>query len=140
MNYKRKIQVQARSESMNKWISIIEKATGLSAVGSKPTERMRDLIKQLRKSMVNDHDFEQSLNAVIEATFEQGVQSGFGRALARFNDGSIRTQKVRNETAWDLLSSSNHYTITESIPTVSGSTEKTKVSIKLADHGFNPES
>ena len=47
-------------------------------------------------------------NLILEA-FNLGVRSGFSKALDKFQDGSIKTQKVSNEDSWNLNSDSKFF-------------------------------
>lgn len=127
---------EARSESMNKWISIIQEETEISSVGETPTEKMTDLISQIKLAIASGGNADEGINNLIQSVFEQGVQSGFAKALSKFHNGAITTRKTPNEGFWVLYSSSNQYQITAKLPTVDGSTQKTTTIIKLSEHGF----
>ena len=49
MNQSEDIKKRVASKSMNKWIEVFEEEVDLEAEGSTPTERMEDLIEQLRQ-------------------------------------------------------------------------------------------
>lgn len=127
---------EARSESMNKWIGIIQDETEILSVGETPTEKMTDLIKQIKLVIDSGGNPDESINDLIQSTFNQGIQSGFAKALSKFHNGSITTRKKPNEDFWILHSSSNQYQITAKLPTVDGNTQKITTFIKMSEHGF----
>lgn len=129
------IQKEARSESMNKWIGRLEHETEFDAEGSSPTERMEDIIAQI-KAAVRQSDVEAPINELIAKAFEKGVQAGFARALTKFCKGAITSRKVPNENEWILTTLSTQYQITAKLPTASNEDHRATVKIKLADHGF----
>lgn len=129
------IQKEARSESMNKWIGRLESETEFDAEGSSPTERMEDIIAQIKAAM-QQTGIEAPLNELIEKAFEQGVLAGFARALSKFCKGAIKARKVPNEDEWVLSTLSTQYQITAKLPTASNEDHRATVRIKLADHGF----
>lgn len=73
-------------------------------------------------------------NLILEA-FNLGVRSGFSKALDKFQDGSIKTQKVSNEDSWNLNSDSKFFKTKEVLPSVNDKFEAT-VTITLSTHGF----
>ncbi|PSW84913.1 hypothetical protein [Photobacterium damselae] len=95
---------EARSESMNKWIGIIQDETEILSAGETPTEKMTDLIKQIKLVIDLGGNPDESINDLIQSTFNQGIQSGFAKALSKFHNGSITTRKKPNEDFWILHS------------------------------------
>ncbi|ALS34716.1 hypothetical protein PTRA_b0197 [Pseudoalteromonas translucida KMM 520] len=73
-------------------------------------------------------------NLILEA-FNLGVSAGFSKALDKFQDGSIKTQKVSNEDSWNLNSDSKFFKAKEVLPSVNDKFEAT-VTITLSTHGF----
>lgn len=127
---------ETRSASMNKWIGIIQEETEISSVGETPTEKMTDLISQIKTAIASGGEADKSINDLIQSAFEQGVQSGFAKALSRFHSGAITTRKIPNEDFWVLHSSSSQYQITAKLPTLDGKNQKNTTIIKLSEHGF----
>ncbi|WIH28877.1 hypothetical protein [Photobacterium damselae] len=127
---------EARSESMNKWIGIIQDETEILSAGETPTEKMTDLIKQIKLVIDLGGNPDESINDLIQSTFNQGIQSGFAKALSKFHNGFITTRKKPNEDFWILHSYSNQYQITAKLPTVDGNTQKITTFIKMSEHGF----
>lgn len=139
MEYKKsidQIKKEARSESMNKWISRIEEETDITSDGESPTERMEDLIEQIKLAIDSGANLDDSINKLIKSAYEQGVQGGFAKALSKFSSGTIATRKLPNQDFWVLHTNSTQYQISAKLPTVNNGTQKTTVKIKLSDHGF----
>lgn len=139
MEYKKtisQIQKEARSESMNKWISRIEEETDIVTEGETPTERMEDLIEKIKAAIVSGDNFDDSINNLITSAYSQGVQGGFAKALSKFSSGAITTRKKPNEEFWILHTNSNQYQISAKLPTVNSEIQKITVKIKLSEHGF----
>ncbi|MFW5410880.1 hypothetical protein B7L51_019965 [Pectobacterium brasiliense] len=131
-----KIKMEARSESMTKWIGRIEEETDLVTEGGTPTEKMEDLIVKLKRAIDSGCNYNESINQLIQSAFDQGIQSGFAMALSKFSNGSIITRKKANENIWVLYSHSSQYQITEKLPVADGGNQKKTVKIKLSKHGF----
>ncbi|MFB2659634.1 hypothetical protein [Shewanella mangrovisoli] len=136
-----RIQMQARSESMTKWISRIESETDIITEGESPTQRMEDLIEKIKKAIesndkTDNSELDDDINQLIVSAYSQGVQDGFAKSLSKFIKGSITTKKVRNEETWRLSTYSTSYQITASLPTIDDGQQKVTVKIKLSEHGF----
>jgi uncharacterized protein YihD (DUF1040 family) len=130
------IKVEARSESMNKWISRFEDEFGFESYGETPTKRMENLIEYIKSKINNDSDLAESINQLISSAFFVGAESGFDRALKRFQDGKITTRKVPNEQRWILHSNSSQYQITKELPSFDGTDHKATVYLSLSEFGF----
>ena len=59
MNRIEEIKKRAASKSMNKWIKRFKEELDLEAEGNTPTERMEDLLKQLRQPSNGDDSLEE---------------------------------------------------------------------------------
>ena len=128
-----KIKVEAHSQSINKVVTRFESEFDVKAAGLFPTEKLESLIELLKtKNMGNDDNIDE---LILEA-FSIGIQSGFDRALARFQDGSITARKVPNEDEWKLSSHSTRYQITKDLPSAKNGEMKATVYLYLADSGF----
>jgi hypothetical protein len=127
---------EACSTSMNKWIGIIEDETDIISFGANPTQKMNDLISQIKLAIEAGEDIDNSINELIQDSFDKGVQSGFAKGLSKFINGSITTKKMRNEDSWVLSTSSSQYQITAKLPSAGDAPVKTTSYIKINDHGF----
>lgn len=128
-----RIKVEAHSQSINKVVTRFEGEFGVSVEGLTPTDRLEDLIAQLRQKNPDNTD---DIDALIYEAFAIGAHAGFNRALARVVDGKITVRKVRNSDEWALSSCSKKYQITAALPAASGGTAKETVEIFLSDIGF----
>jgi len=129
----RNIKIQAHSQSINKVVSRFQNEFDVVAAGSKPTEKLESIISQLKSKGSN---ISEDIDALILEAYSIGAQSGFDRALARFQDGKITSKKVPNENEWTLISSSKKYQITEELPSAKGEVIKATVHLYLSDSGF----
>lgn len=128
-----KIKAEAHSQSINKVVTRFENEFDVKATGEIPRAKLESLIEQLKlKGFGND----ESLDELIFEAFSIGAKSGFDRALARFEDGSIKTRKVPNEDVWQLTSSSTRYQITKDLPSAKDGTMSATVYLYLTDSGF----
>lgn len=59
VNQSEDIEKRAASQSMNKWIGRFKQELDLEAEGSTPTERMEDIIEQLRQLSNGDDSLEE---------------------------------------------------------------------------------
>jgi hypothetical protein len=135
MSYQR-IKAKAHSQSINKIVTSFEDECGMKASGKKPSERIESIIEQVKASLDVDPKLAEELNQLITSAFVIGAQSGFSRALERFQDGKITTKKVKNEDEWVLYSDSKQYQITENLPSMDGTNQNSTVYISLSDNGF----
>lgn len=129
----RNIKIQAHSQSIHKVVSRFQNEFDVVAAGSKPTEKLESIISQLKNK---DSNISEELDALILEAYSIGAQSGFDRALARFQDGKVTSQKVPNKNEWALISSSKKYQITEGLPSAKGEVMKATVYLYLSDSGF----
>lgn len=127
------IKIQAHSQSINKVVSRFESEFDVQAEGAKPTEKLESLIAELKRKCSGSSE---DINALIVEAFSMGAQSGFDRALARFQDGKITSKKARNKNEWTLFSSSKKYQITEELPSANNKGLKATVYLYLTDSGF----
>ncbi|MFO3905999.1 hypothetical protein AAHD62_15940 [Enterobacter hormaechei] len=127
------IKAEAHSQSINKVVTRFESEFDVKATGEIPTAKLENLIEQLKlKGLSNDENIDQ---LILEA-FSIGTQSGFDRALARFEDGSITARKIPNEDAWRLSSNSKRYQITKELPSAKNERMRATVYLYLAESGF----
>lgn len=131
-----KIKARAHSQSINKIVTRFEDECDLKASGESPTKRIENIIEQIKASLNVDTELATELNQLITSAFVIGAQSGFSRALERFQDGKITTKKVKNEDQWVLYSDSKQYQITENLPSMDGTNQNSTVYISLSDNGF----
>ncbi|MCC2608011.1 hypothetical protein [Planctobacterium marinum] len=129
----RDIKIKAHSQSVNKVVSRFENEFQLKANGGKPTEKLQSIIEQIKEKMPGINN---EIDDLILEAYAIGAQSGFDRALSRFQDGKIRARKVANESEWTLFSSSKKYQITDELPSAKDETIKATVHLYLADSGF----
>jgi hypothetical protein len=128
-----KIRIEAHSQSINKVVTRFEGEFDVKVEGHKPTEKLENLISQLKNKNSNDSG---DIDALILEAFSIGVQSGFDRALTRFQDGKITSKKVPNVNEWTLFSYSKKYQITEELPSAKSGNIKATVYLYLSDRGF----
>ena len=89
MNQSEEIEKRAASQSMNKWIGRFEEALDLEAEGSTPTERMEDLIKQLRQLLDGGNSLEE-----IDRFVQRKVLTFYRKGARR---GAIEHEKLLYE-------------------------------------------
>ncbi|TMP14253.1 hypothetical protein CWC02_18885 [Pseudoalteromonas sp. S2721] len=97
-------------------------------------------IEELKKklgllSQVSPDEASTEIDNLILEAFNLGVQSGFSKALDKFQDGSVKTQKVANEDSWYLNSDSKFFKVKERLPSINDEFDAT-VTITLSTHGF----
>ncbi|MGK9174341.1 hypothetical protein KXR87_14070 [Yokenella regensburgei] len=129
-----KIRIEAHSQSINKVVSRFEDEFDVKAEGMFPTEKLENLIAQMKFRTANGVG--DDIDALILEAFSIGVGAGFYRALSRFEDGKIKTRKVPNFEKWVLRSSSKNFRITKQLPSTKHSSIKAVVILSLADYGF----
>lgn len=127
------IKIKAHSQSINKVVSRFEGEFDVKADGVNPTEKLESIINKIKEKH-SGLNFD--LDALILEAYSIGAQSGFDRALARFQDGKITARKVPNESQWVLYSSSKKYQITEELPSAKNENMKATVNLYLSDSGF----
>lgn len=127
------IKIKAHSESINKVVTRLEGEFDVKVEGSKPTEKLEDLIFKIKNKKLND---DEDIDALIFEAFSIGAQSGFHRALSRFQDGKITTRKTPNKNEWTLFSHSTKFQITEYLPSTKNEGIKKTVFLYLSDVGF----
>ena len=94
-----RIEVRARSESMNKWIGIFEEELDLEAEGSTPTERMTEIIAKLRELTDDEgalEEMERFVRRRVIAWYRIGARRGaaeFVRLL--FNEGILDDEQYQ---------------------------------------------
>lgn len=129
----RNIKIKAHSQSINKVVSRFEGEFDVKADGVKPTEKLESIITQMKEK---HSDLNLDIDALILEAYSIGAQSGFDRALARFQDGKITARKISNESEWNLYSNSKKYQITEELPSAKNEYMKATVHLYLSDSGF----
>lgn len=85
------IKVKAHSQSISKVVSRFEGEFDLKADGVSPTEKLESIIAQIKEK---HSDLNLDLDGLVLEAYSIGAQSGFDRALARFQDGKITARKV----------------------------------------------
>jgi len=75
------IKKEARSQSMTKWIGIIEEELDLEAEGDSPTKKMRHLIQQLQE-ITNDTETAEELEKFIKRLVITWYKIGARRGAA----------------------------------------------------------
>ena len=79
MNQSEDIEKRAASQSMNKWIGRIEEELDLEAEGSTPTERMEDIIEQLKQLLDGGNSLEeidQFVQRKVLISYRKGARRG----------------------------------------------------------------
>lgn len=92
-------------------------------------------ISELRVKLGKLTDVSPEIDNLILEAFNLGAQSGFSKALDKFQDGSVKTHKVSNEDSWNLNSDSKFFKVREVLPSINDEFEAT-VTITLSAHGF----
>ena len=89
MNRIEDIEKRAASQSMNKWIGVFEEEFDLEAEGSTPTERIEDIIKQLRQLLDGSNSLEE-----IDRFVQRKVLTWYRKGARR---GAIEHEKLLYE-------------------------------------------
>ncbi|CAH1569217.1 hypothetical protein [Vibrio rotiferianus] len=141
-----RLEIKAKSESINKWARRLEEEFEVEAQGATPTEKIESaiaLIKSLLESAQSSggtpnltQDHIDAVDDLISEVYDLGSHVGFAKALEHVQKGKIRTKKIRNEESWCLMCSSREYQITRPLPTLDGRSRKQTTYINLAEHGF----
>ena len=89
MNPIEEIKKQAASQSINKWIERLEEEFDLEAEGDTPTERMEDIIEQLRQLLDGSNSLEE-----IDRFVQRKVLTFYRKGARR---GAIEHEKLLYE-------------------------------------------
>jgi hypothetical protein len=101
---KKDIEKRARSESMNKWIGVFKEEFDIEAEGDTPTERMRQVIEQLRQLAEGAESIEQ-MQAFIRKKITKWYRIGARRGaleLALFlkEKGVLNDEDLPERITW----------------------------------------
>ena len=94
------IEKRARSQSMNKWIGVIQEEFDLEVEGSTPTERMKDLIEQLRQLSDDDGSLEEIdrfVQRAILTWYRKGARRGAAELVKLLYDKGVLDDEVYDE-------------------------------------------
>ena len=95
MNRTEDIKKRAASKSMNKWIGVYEEEFDLEAEGSTPTERMEDIIEQLRQLLDGGDSLEE-----IDRFVQRKVLTWYRKGALR---GAAELVKLLGDHVYDEL-------------------------------------
>ncbi|MDE0458433.1 MAG: hypothetical protein OXI15_14155 [Chromatiales bacterium] len=85
------IEKRVASQSMTKWIGVFEEEFDLEAEGSTPTERMKDLIEQLRQ-LSDGGDSLEEIGRFVQRTVLTWYRKGARRGAAELVNSFMRTE------------------------------------------------
>ena len=100
MNRIEDIEKRARSQSMNKWIRVIQEEFDLEVEGSTPTERMKDLIEQLRQLSDDDGSLEEIDRFVQKAIltwYRKGARRGAAELVKLLYENGVLDDEIYDE-------------------------------------------
>ena len=100
MNRIEDIEKRARSESMTKWIGVFEEEFDLDAEGSTPTERMNDLIEQLRQ-LSDDGGSLEEIDRFVQKTvltwYRKGARRGAAELVKLLYENEVLDDEIYDE-------------------------------------------